>query len=288
VTTGVLNLADARAKLDRARELHAEVDLALAEWQSTGGVEAQVRPHHELAYYTGYAKVNSESPINIPLRAGEVLHALRTALDYTAFQIHLVGGGTPDGKDARGVAFPIVTDASKWESSVSSNVRNAWPAAVAELKAVQQFEPPQQNPSSPLPPIDPLLSRLATLGGTDKHRNLSLFATGAWAQNAFRPEMQGEHMVEIRIYQPGPLLPKVPGEKVAVSQVLLKPGASAGAHRDDVFAWQPGIEFTRPDPPELSFGFRANDGTEISVRELPGAIELVESILDRFAVLTAP
>ena len=44
----------------------------------------------------------------------------------------------------------------------------------------------------------------------------------------------------------------------------------------------------RPDPPKLSFGFRANDGTQIDAGELPGAIDLVESIVQRFATLTGP
>ncbi|RFZ15667.1 hypothetical protein DSM43518_00219 [Mycobacterium marinum] len=284
VTSGPLDLTDARAKLDRAKELHGELIAALTEWQDSGGVEAQSRRSHQFVCYIGFAKVSSAPPINLQMRAGEVLHALRTALDYTAFQIHLAGGGTPDGPDARRVAFPIVTDPVKWESSVAANVRNAWPAAVAELRAVQQFAPPPANPPSPLPPLDPLLSRLATLGGTDKHRNLTVFATGAWSQNVIQPEMKDYYTVEIRINMPGPVLPTQPGPKVEVSRVLVKP--SFARHPDDVFAWTSGIEFERPDPPELSFGFRANDGTEIGARELPAAIDVVESIVERFAALT--
>jgi hypothetical protein len=36
----------------------------------------------------------------------------------------------------------------------------------------------------------------------------------------------------------------------------------------------------------LTFGFRANDGTEIEARELPKAINLVEAILQRFSTLS--
>jgi hypothetical protein len=82
----------------------------LTEWQDTGSVEAQSRRSLQFVRYIGYAKVNAAPPINLPLRAGEVLHALRTALDYTAFQIYLSGGGTPDGDDAHRVEFPIVDD----------------------------------------------------------------------------------------------------------------------------------------------------------------------------------
>lgn len=283
--TGVLDLADARAKLDRAKELHGELTAALTQWRDSRGVEAQVRPSHEFICYTGYAKVNGEPPINIALRAGEVLHALRTALDYTAFQIYLAGGGAPDGPDAHKVAFPIVTDPTKWERVVAGKVPGVWPAAAAELRAVQQFAPPPADPPSALPPLDPLLTRLATLGGTDKHRNLSLFATGAWSQNVIHPELTDNDIVEIRIYLPGPLVPPL-GQKVAVSQTMVKP--KNARHPDDVYRWAYGLQFERPDPPQLSFGFRANDGTEIDARELPSAIDVVESILDRFAKLPGP
>ncbi|MCV7084384.1 hypothetical protein [Mycolicibacter hiberniae] len=285
MATGRLDLTDARAKLDRAIELHAQLSEALVAWQSSGGVEAQVRPSHEFICYTGYAKVNAAPSINLQMRAGEVLHALRTALDYTAFQIYTAGGGTPDGEKAHTVQFPIVTDPAKWEATVKGRVSNAWPAAVAELRAVQQFAPPPKDPPSPLPPVEPLLSRLAKLGGTDKHRNLALFATGAWSQSAIGPEL-GEHdRLEIRLYLPGPLLPAL-GHKVAVSQTLVKPDYAP--HPNDMYRWEYGLHFERPDPPELLFGFRANDETEISARELPGAIALVASILDRFDKWTAP
>jgi len=91
VATGVLDLADARAKVERAKELHAELCAAMSAWIDGGGVEAQSRRSHQFVCYKGFAKVNTAPPINLPLRAGEVLHALRTALDYNAFQIYLVG-----------------------------------------------------------------------------------------------------------------------------------------------------------------------------------------------------
>jgi hypothetical protein len=284
--TGVLDLTDARAKIDRAKELHDELSAALQAWQVTGGVEAQSRRSLQFVCYIGYAKVNTAPPISLPLRAGEVLHALRTALDYTAFQIYLANGGTPDGPDAHKVAFPIVTDPAKWERVVAGKVPGAWPAAVAELRAVLQFAPPTPNPPSPLPPIDPLLSRLATLGGTDKHRNLSLFATGAWSQSMIAPEPKPWYATVIQIAMPGPLLPITPGPKVEVSRVFVQPDPAP--YHDSALTWQSGVEFDRPDPPKLSFGFRANDGTQIDASELPTVIDLVESIVQRFATLPGP
>ena len=284
--TGVLDLTDARAKLDRARELHGELVTALNAWVDSGGVEVQSRRSLQFVCYIGYAKVNAPPPINLPLRAGEVLHSLRTALDYIAFQVYLVGGGTPDGPDAHKVTFPIVTDPDKWDRVVAGKVPGAWPAAVAELLAVQQFSPPPPDPPSPLPAIDPLLSRLATLGGTDKHRNLSLFATGAWSQSVIAPESKPWYTTVIQIGVPGPLLPTEPGPKVEVSRVFIQPNPAP--YHDSVLRWESGVQFERPEPPQLSFGFRANDGTQIDAAELPRAIDLVESIVQRFAALPGP
>ena len=171
--------------------------------------------------------------------------------------------------------------ACAWDRFVARKVPGAWPAAVAELRAVQQFAPPTPNPPSPLPPIPPLLSRLRTLGGTDKHRNLTLFATGAWSQSAITPpEMKEYYAVDIFINQPGPVLPIVPGKKVEVSRVSVAPNFAR--HPDTAFTWTSGIQFDRPLPPEVAFGFRANDGTQIDAAELATVIDLVESIAQRF------
>ena len=75
-------------------------------------------------------------------------------------------------------------------------------------------------------------------------------------------------------------------KKVEVSRVCVAPNFAR--HPDTAYTWKSGIEFERPEPPKLSFGFRANDGAQIDAGELPGAIDLVESILQRFATLAGP
>jgi hypothetical protein len=90
---------------------------------------------------------------------------------------------------------------------------------------------------------------------------------------------------QIRIYQPDPLLPLEPGQKVEVSRVSVGP---PHGHPDDTFTWASGIELEKPDPPKIKFGFRANDDTQIDAAELPRAINLVESIMQRFAALPGP
>jgi hypothetical protein len=61
-----------------------------------------------------------------------------------------------------------------------------------------------------------------------------------------------------------------------------------GQHPNDMFLWAAGVQFPKPSPPKINFGFRANDGTQIDAGELPTAIDQVESILERFASLAGP
>lgn len=88
------------------------------------------------------------------------------------------------------------------------------------------------------------------------------------------PTIEPWYAIQIRIYTPGPLLPLEPG------QFEYPP--------DDTYIWASGIQLEKPDSPELKFGFRANDGTEINTSELPRVIDLVESIVQRSAVLPGP
>jgi len=60
------------------------------------------------------------------------------------------------------------------------------------------------------------------------------------------------------------------------------------SHPDDALPWTSGVKFERPNPPEIKFGFRANDDTQIDASELPTVVDLVDSIVQRFATLTGP
>ena len=43
-------------------------------------------------------------------------------------------------------------------------------------------------------------------------------------------------------------------------------------HHGDALTMGLRVQLERPDPPEISFGFRANDGTQIEASELPTVI----------------
>jgi hypothetical protein len=67
VVTGILDLTEACAKIDRAKELHDELTASLAEWHDCG-VETRARRSLQFVCYIGYAKVNRAA--NQPPNAG--------------------------------------------------------------------------------------------------------------------------------------------------------------------------------------------------------------------------
>jgi hypothetical protein len=91
------------------------------------------------ARYGWFVVMNADPSENLALLAGEIFNNLRSALDYIAHQIYLKGGGEPDAKQAKYVAFPIVTEEARWDTAVAANVPYAWHEAVEKLKWCQPF-----------------------------------------------------------------------------------------------------------------------------------------------------
>ncbi len=98
-------------------------------WMESGGVAVKVHRHPQCATYRWEVAVSTEPAKNLSLMAGQIINNIRSALEYVAFQIYLVGGGSPDGKLADKVACPIVNTATPWDSVVKKKVPGVWPEA---------------------------------------------------------------------------------------------------------------------------------------------------------------
>jgi hypothetical protein len=284
---GVLNLSDSLAHIDRAKRQYDELLGVYRQWMDSGGVGVQVVRDPMFVCYRWNVVVSAEPRENLPLLAGVIVDHLRSALDYVAFQIYLAAGGTPDGPKADKVAFPIVNTAGPWESVVTKKVPGVWPEAADELSAVQPFSQEGEEAKA--------LPTLRGLGGTGKHRNLNLCAAAALSGAARTPpNLPPNAAVQIRlerapgrdIFDQGPVVPIEPGTAVEVASARV--GPRPAPHPDDVFLWASGIQFEEPPPPHVDFGFRANNGAEVSLFGLRGLIEHVEAILHRFGDLQAP
>jgi hypothetical protein len=115
-----------------------------------------------------------EDAIQPPLRdwglmAGDVVHALRSALDNLAYALEVAHSGPPaDPKKVR-VQFVICDDVKDWES-VFYHIKRLSPAAQATIKGLQPYNRTDPNKIHSL-------SVLRDLANVDKHRELLLVLT---------------------------------------------------------------------------------------------------------------
>src|SRR5262245_47335031 len=116
---GVLNLGESLIRLDRAKRQYDEPVDVFNEGTQSGGIAVQTVRHPEWVCYLWNVAISAKPSENLPLLAGEIVNNVRAALEYVAFQIYLVGGGTPDGDKAGSVAFPIRTTDEGWDSIVA-------------------------------------------------------------------------------------------------------------------------------------------------------------------------
>jgi hypothetical protein len=278
--SGVLDLADSRARIAEARAQCSDLMNVFNGWIEGGGIGVRSRRDPEFAMYLWEVAVTAEPAKNLPVMIGQIINNIRSALEYVAFQIFLVAGGAPDGKLADKVAFPIVNTPGSWGSVVKKKVPGVWPEAADLMKAAQPFSQTDDERSA--------LPTLRGLGGTDKHRNLVLCAAAAFSGSANLPKGNG-FGVEIRlarapgdIYK-GPVVPIKPGEAIEVARAFVFPDPAP--YDDAVFLWASGIDFKLPPPPTVDFAFRANNGCEVSLFALGNLVEHVAAIVESFADL---
>jgi len=160
----MLDPKDAFARLKQARKQEQALKESFNDWVQTNGIQVVGERDPVYARYGWFVVMHREPSEHLALVAGELFNNLRSALDYVAFQIYKACGGDPTVKQAKSVAFPIVTEESKWENVVKANVPNAWDEAIEKMKWCQPFV--QIGPQSTALPA------LRGVGATDKHHNL--------------------------------------------------------------------------------------------------------------------
>lgn len=114
----MLKLKDAYARVEQAKKQESKLKLAFNEWVTDKGVEFVDEKDPVYARYGYFAVMHKEPIENLAILAGEIFNNLRSALNYVAFQIYLAGGGDPQAKMAKAVAFPIVREQEKWSNGI--------------------------------------------------------------------------------------------------------------------------------------------------------------------------
>lgn len=274
----MLNVKDAFARVARAKEQHRELGEGWRQWNESGGIQLICERDPEYARYVWGLVMHSEPDKNLALIAGEIFNNLRSALDYIAFQIFVAGGGDRTAKHAKSVAFPIVTEENRWDNVVKANVPYAWDEAVLKLQWCQPFV--QIGPQSTALPA------LRGVGSTDKHHNLVLYAAPVSMVEAIAPDLSEELSLIAMMAVPGPTV--AVNEPGIVAQVYVYEGDSNVVAEQALVPWSSGIELKQPGPPRVQFGFRASDGSEVTIDAIDSLIFYVEEIVKRFSALSTP
>ncbi|WP_241473775.1 hypothetical protein [Mycolicibacterium neoaurum] len=278
-------MKNALARLDRAKEQEQKLKEAFNEWVSSEAIQIIGERDPEFARYGYFVVMHKEPKENLALLAGELFNNLRAALDYVAFQIFLAASGDPDSKQAKSVAFPIVTDADRWQKTLRQNVPGVWEAAAERLQWCQPFVQFSPNTNA--------LPALQGVGATDKHRDLVLYAMGVQGVGGIAPELKDGQSLIMMMPQPGPIVQlEQPGTLSLVYVRYAMEGEDEGKPlkiADEVLVpWSDIKELKPPPPPAVHFGFRANDGSDVSIDAVPSLISYVEQAIRLFDDLKPP
>ncbi|BBY76999.1 hypothetical protein MPRF_38980 [Mycolicibacterium parafortuitum] len=291
-----LNLGDAREWINRARAQHETLKSTFADWSASGGISLLGQRNSEVMRWEFDVVITSEPKPNLSILAGEIFDALRRALDYIAWQVYATGTAERSEKRDRTIYFPIVTDPAGWEQQLQSKVPGASNDHASALHASQPFAQAEQHRAA--------LPTLAAFINRDKHRRLSLFATGAFAVSARSPELDDDMSMILAATWPIPTLhiaealQEMRGRALAqglsgpvaatwiIAYVELRRNREGDANSSgDPIPWADGIEMSDPPPPQLRTGFATEDGDMIGMEGLGDLIDHVAGILDRFASL---
>ena len=112
-----MEFRSAKAKIERARELIAEIEaLLIVEPAYTYCLETNIQTGQRATF----AKSNQNALNKIVIRCGEVLHNLRSSLDHAYWES--VSPHVQDESKHGAIQFPFAKDGSKLESAIKSRL----------------------------------------------------------------------------------------------------------------------------------------------------------------------
>jgi hypothetical protein len=122
-----------RIKIERAKQHFSDLErVVLAYRDKTMRVGlAEDNPH------STHWETLPVYPFDILAIAGDVIHALRSALDHLAYQLAIVGSGKPP---SRRVEFPIAKDGNTYEAEKPRKVEGIRPEAVKAIDALKPYK----------------------------------------------------------------------------------------------------------------------------------------------------
>jgi len=162
---------ESRVKLEWANKKIEDLNAGLAAFRDRGGpCTVMAEPDDQTGELVYRMRNIRAVPIELSLITGDILNALRSALDYTVRALVLAEGATPD----RRCGFPIFMDFDKYWPMKGRMIKGVTPTTEARIDALQPFNPG--------PGIDHPLWTLQELNNADKHKLLiALAGLAGWS-----------------------------------------------------------------------------------------------------------
>ena len=144
-------------KIERAKEHVRNLEAEIRSFFMTNPYVVGTKRDPQTRKLIYYLVSVREIPVRLSVITGDALHNIRSALDYLAYQLILIGGGTPD----RQSGFPITNtdDAAQYEANRTRKVKGMRPDAIKAIDAIKPYKSGNDT-----------LWRLNELNNIDKHR----------------------------------------------------------------------------------------------------------------------
>jgi hypothetical protein len=177
------SLAGPRARLDRADALIGELEAATKAFAATRPYGTVLVPDVNPANRRFVFESVDDVPLAIRVRAGEIVHHTRAALDLLVYQL-LLRAGEEDERRLRRCAFPVVAvhdpadrkQADAYKYKMDRTIGGVTDVARARIEALQPWRP--GNPGS-----WSHLAQVEELDNTQKHRLLLTGVVGLHMKN---------------------------------------------------------------------------------------------------------
>lgn len=248
-------LAAIRIKIERAKEHFRDLEVEVRSFLMTNPYIVGTKHDPQTRKLIYYLLSIREPPLRMSTIAGDLIHNLRSALDHLAYNLVIVGGGTPSTQ----TYFPIFDDAARYKTGCRGKVTGMRPDAIKAIDAIKPYGGGNDT-----------LWRLHKLNNVDKHR--LLITVGS----AYRSINVGPHMHRIMM-QTRSEAGFGNADNIPVPDIFLRPADSLFPLKtgDELFIDAPNAEVNE----KMQFRFEVAFG-EPQIVEGEPLVETLHQMLD--------
>jgi hypothetical protein len=268
----VLDVSDSRLKLRRAQAHLDEITAQVRRWNDSDSCRLEFMQHLDLAVDGWVLHVDQPIPDDLAVVVGEFVGALRSALDYLAWQIFLLGGGRENEPAARHIYFPVAGSIEQWRKDLKSKLPTAWPDARDCILRHQPFRSADDSEA---------LLQLVDLSAVDKHRAPYVVASVSWDTGDVPMSVPQDPTVRIGID-----MPQVVSLTTVGPQVLVRRSYFRGDPPGTIVPRWNGMEMNRPPEPALSIGVIG--ARPVALVDLAPMLAKITAIVDDVEHLVIP